>query len=176
MAGSVGQQAVRGERISRGYQNRTLPQFKKYDLGANAKGFVTSSYKKGLTPTEYFFHSMGGREGLVDTAVRTSRSGYMQRRLINALEDLKVMSDGTVRNTANNIIQFFYGDDGVDPTKSVQGNAVDYDKVINNILGFETDMETVIKGDIKEHFGYGEREIEIAESEPEENLDEGDTL
>ncbi|HEC82232.1 MAG TPA: DNA-directed RNA polymerase subunit A', partial [Thermoplasmatales archaeon] len=74
MAGCVGQQAVRGERIHRGYRNRTLPHFKKGSLGADARGFVSSSYKKGLTPTEYFFHSMGGREGLVDTAVRTSRS------------------------------------------------------------------------------------------------------
>src|SRR2546426_1460497 len=81
MAGSIGQQAVRGERLSRGYWNRTLPHFKKGDLGAEAKGFVKSSYKSGLHPTEYFFHAMGGREGLVDTAVRTSRSGYMQRRL-----------------------------------------------------------------------------------------------
>ncbi len=168
MAGSVGQQAVRGERISRGYQNRTLPHFKKYDLGAKAKGFVSSSYKKGLTPTEYFFHSMGGREGLVDTAVRTSRSGYMQRRLINALEDLKVISDGTVRNTANHIIQFSYGDDGIDPTKSVQGDASDYESIISNILGFEADnLKTIDKMKRKDHFGYGEREIELAESEPE---------
>ena len=91
MAGMVGQQAVRGERINRGYKDRTLPHFKWGDLGANAKGFVGHSYKQGLTPTEYFFHSMGGREGLVDTAVRTSRSGYMQRRLINAL-DLETIS------------------------------------------------------------------------------------
>ena len=80
MAGCIGQQAVRGERLSRGYWNRTLPHFRQGDLGAKAKGFVTNSYKSGLTPTEFFFHSMGGREGLVDTAVRTSRSGYMQRR------------------------------------------------------------------------------------------------
>ncbi|MCK5548148.1 MAG: DNA-directed RNA polymerase subunit A', partial [Thermoplasmata archaeon] len=81
MAGCIGQQAVRGERLARGYSSRTLPHFKRGDLGANARGFVKSSYKIGLNPTEYFFHSMGGREGLVDTAVRTSRSGYMQRRL-----------------------------------------------------------------------------------------------
>ena len=175
MAGSVGQQAVRGERISRGYQNRTLPHFKKYDLGAKAKGFVKSSYKEGLTPTEYFFHSMGGREGLVDTAVRTSRSGYMQRRLINALEDLKVMSDSTVRNTANNIIQFDYGDDGIDPTRSVQGEAVDFEKVISEIIGFESKEDKNLRQKEKEHFGYGEREIEISEPEPEvEDFGEGD--
>jgi len=134
MSGVVGQQAVRGERIHRGYQYRTLPHFKKGDLGASAKGFVASSYKKGLTPTEYFFHSMGGREGLVDTAVRTSRSGYMQRRLINALEDVKVEKDGTVRQAGGQIIQFIYGEDGVDPTRSLNGKSVDVDRIIEEIL------------------------------------------
>ena len=133
MSGCVGQQAVRGERIHRGYQYRTLPHFKKGDLGASAKGFVASSYKTGLTPTEYFFHSMGGREGLVDTAVRTSRSGYMQRRLINALEDVKVENDGTVRHSGGQIIQFMYGEDGVDPARSNNGNAVDVDRIITDI-------------------------------------------
>lgn len=134
MAGCVGQQAVRGERISRGYIGRTLPHFKKGDLGAKAKGFVASNYKKGLTPTEYFFHSMGGREGLVDTAVRTSRSGYMQRRLINAMENLKIEGDGTVRTTYGDIIQFSYGEDGVDPTKSIRGKAVDIDRIVKEVL------------------------------------------
>jgi len=133
MSGCVGQQAVRGERIHRGYQHRTLPHFKKGDLGASAKGFVASSYKLGLSPTEYFFHSMGGREGLVDTAVRTSRSGYMQRRLINALEDVKVEDDGTVRHAGGQIIQFIYGEDGVDPTKSVGGEAVDIKRIITDV-------------------------------------------
>ncbi|MHB8632678.1 MAG: DNA-directed RNA polymerase subunit A' [Thermoplasmatota archaeon] len=133
MAGLVGQQAVRGKRIHRGYERRTLPHFKWGDLGAEAKGFVAASYKTGLTPTEYFFHSMGGREGLVDTAVRTSRSGYMQRRLINALEDLKVASDGTVRNTAGTIIQFTYGEDGVDPTRSAGGEPVDYEQIFAEV-------------------------------------------
>jgi DNA-directed RNA polymerase subunit A' len=130
MAGCVGQQAVRGERINRGYLNRTLPHFPSGDLSGEAKGFVAASYKSGLTPTEYFFHSMGGREGLVDTAVRTSRSGYMQRRLINALEDIKVKEDGTVRGTTGSIIQFQYGADGVDPAKSIFGEAVDVDEII----------------------------------------------
>jgi DNA-directed RNA polymerase subunit A' len=133
MSGCVGQQAVRGERISRGYQYRTLPHFKKGDLGASAKGFVASSYKIGLTPTEYFFHSMGGREGLVDTAVRTSRSGYMQRRLINALEDVKVENDGTVRHSGGQIIQFTYGEDGVDPARSINGKAVDVNRIIADV-------------------------------------------
>ena len=130
MSGSIGQQAVRGERIQRGYQGRTLPHFQQGDLGAAAKGFVKSCYKSGLKPTEYFFHSMGGREGLVDTAVRTSRSGYMQRRLINALEDLKVLPDRTVRNTSGVIVQFKFGEDGVDPTRSARSDPIDYDDII----------------------------------------------
>jgi DNA-directed RNA polymerase subunit A' len=135
MAGAVGQQSVRGERLMRGYFNRTLPHFERGDLGAGARGFVSSSYKRGLSPTEYFFHSMGGRESLVDTAVRTSRSGYMQRRLINALEDLKVAEDRTVRNTAGTVIEFEYGEDGIDPTRSYQGAAVSLDEVVSQVLG-----------------------------------------
>jgi DNA-directed RNA polymerase subunit A' len=117
MSGSVGQQAVRGERIKRGYHMRTLSHFKKGDVSAKANGFVHSSFKRGLTPTEYFFHSMGGREGLVDTAIRTGRSGYMQRRLINALQDLYVHEDGSVRGDGDQIVQFAYGEDGIDPVK-----------------------------------------------------------
>ena len=135
MAGSIGQQAIRGERVSRGYNKRTLSHFNKDDLGAEAKGFVRSSYKQGLNPTEYFFHSMGGREGLVDTAVRTSRSGYMQRRLVNALEDLRVKYDGTVRNTANTVVQFRYGGDGIDPTRSKEGEGVDVEGVVSTVTG-----------------------------------------
>lgn len=134
MAGCVGQQAVRGERIHRGYKERTLPHFQKGDLGADAKGFVSNNYKKGLNPTEYFFHSMGGREGLVDTAVRTSRSGYMQRRLINALENLKMENDGTVRTTYGDIVQFQYGEDGVDPMKSVGGEPVDVSSIAEEVV------------------------------------------
>ena len=135
MAGAVGQQSVRGERLLRGYVHRTLPHFARGDLGADARGFVSSSYKRGLSPTEYFFHSMGGRESLVDTAVRTSRSGYMQRRLINALEDLKVAEDGTVRNTAGTVIEYKYGEDGIDPTRSYQGAPVSLDEVVSQVLG-----------------------------------------
>ena len=106
MAGCLGQQSVRGERIMRGYEDRTLPHFRRTELGAEAHGFIVNSYKSGLSPTEFFFHAIGGREGLVDTAVRTSQSGYLQRRMINALQDLKVAYDGTVRTTGGRIIQF----------------------------------------------------------------------
>ncbi|MHA1813142.1 MAG: DNA-directed RNA polymerase subunit A', partial [Candidatus Thorarchaeota archaeon] len=135
MAAVVGQQAVRGERIKRGYKGRTLPHFEKGDLGARARGFVTSSYKSGLDPIEYWFHAAGGREGLVDTAVRTSTSGYMQRRLMTALQDLKVETDGTVRTATGQIVQFKFGDDGVDPSKSDHGRAVNIDIAIEKVLG-----------------------------------------
>ncbi len=137
MAACIGQQSVRGERICRGYtySNRTLSHFKPGDLGAKARGFVRSSYKKGLSPVEFFFHAAGGREGLVDTAVRTSQSGYLQRRMINALQDLKVEYDGTVREqTSGALVQFRYGEDGVDPMRSYRGKAVDVKRLIREAL------------------------------------------
>jgi len=138
MAACVGQQAVRGQRISRGYRKRTLPHFRRGDLSPQARGFVVSSYRKGLNPIEFFFHAMGGREGLVDTAVRTSTSGYMQRRLINALQDVKVEYDGTVRNSLGDIIQFSYGEDGVDPARSDHGKAVNIEVIIERVLSQES--------------------------------------
>jgi DNA-directed RNA polymerase subunit A' len=117
MAAMVGQQAVRSKRLTRGYRGRTLPHFKKNDLGAAARGFVFGSFKTGLSPTEFFHHSMGGRESLVNTALRTARSGYMQRRLINALQDMVVAGDLSVRDSRGAVVQFKYGGDGCDPIK-----------------------------------------------------------
>jgi DNA-directed RNA polymerase subunit A' len=117
MGAMVGQQAVRSKRISRGYKHRPLLHYKKNDLGAEARGFVLSSFTTGLTPEEFFFHSMGGRESLVNTAIRTARSGYMQRRLINALQDLVVQKDKSVRDSRGVLVQFIYGGDGLDPMK-----------------------------------------------------------
>ncbi|MFW9864594.1 MAG: DNA-directed RNA polymerase subunit A' [Candidatus Thorarchaeota archaeon] len=133
MSAVVGQQAIRGERINRGYTNRsgrTLPHFKLNDLSPKSRGFVSSSYRNGLKPAEFFFHAMGGREGLVDTAVRTSQSGYMQRRLVNALQDMVVENDGTVRNSDKNIIQFRFGDDGIDAMHTDHGAAVNLDVLL----------------------------------------------
>lgn len=130
MSAVVGQQAIRGERINRGYSLRTLPHFKINDLSPKSRGFVSSSYRNGLKPEEFFFHAMGGREGLVDTAVRTSTSGYMQRRLVNALQDMVIENDGTVRNSDKNIIQFAFGDDGVDVTHTDHGDAVNLDVLL----------------------------------------------
>jgi len=133
MAAIVGQQSVRGKRIMRGYLERALPHFKWGDPSARARGFVDSSYRDGLDPMEFFFHSMGGREGLVDTAVRTQQSGYMQRRLINALEHLRIEYDGTVRNSTGEIIQLCYGEDGVDPAKSDHGKAVNVGRIVEQV-------------------------------------------
>ena len=137
MAGSIGQPKVRGKRLERGYQDRVLPHFPRGVKGAEEKGFVSSSFKQGLEPTEFFMLSVSGRESLVDTAVRTSKSGYMQRRLINAMDDLKVSEDenGSVRNTANRIIQFEYGEDGIDPARSRKGLPFDITKVLDDALG-----------------------------------------
>jgi DNA-directed RNA polymerase subunit A' len=129
----VGQQSVRGGRIDRGYIERTLPHFRKNELGAKARGFVHSSYKEGLDPIEFFFHAMGGREGLVDTAIRTAQSGYMQRRLVNALQDLKVRESGLVTDNRGMVIQTMFGEDGVDPAKSDYGKAADLDKLIDEM-------------------------------------------
>ncbi len=118
MAAMLGQQAVRGKRYKRGYRGRVLPHFKGKDLGAYARGFVGSSFMEGLTPTEYFFHAAGGRESIVNTAIRTARSGYMQRRLINALQDLYVDYDYSVKDSGGNLIQPVYGGDRVDPMRS----------------------------------------------------------
>jgi len=133
IAACVGQQSVRGGRIERGYSKRTLPHFQVGELGAKASGFVHSSYKKGLDPLEFFFHAMGGREGLVDTAIRTAQSGYMQRRLVNALQDLNVQPDGTVRDNRGVIIQTQYGEDGIDPAKSDYGKVADIDRMIDEM-------------------------------------------
>ncbi|QIB76360.1 DNA-directed RNA polymerase subunit A' [Halogeometricum borinquense] len=139
MAGCVGQQAVRGERINRGYEGRTLSHYQKEDLSAEAHGFVENSYRGGLTPREFFFHAMGGREGLVDTAVRTSKSGYLQRRLINALSELEAQYDGTVRDTSGTIVQFEFGEDGTSPVKvsSGEGDGIDVENITDRVLDAE---------------------------------------
>jgi DNA-directed RNA polymerase II subunit RPB1 len=117
MISCLGQQNVDGKRVPYGYEERTLPHFTKFDDGPEARGFVQNSFIQGLTPQELFFHAMGGRMGLIDTAVKTSQTGYIQRRLVKGMEDLKVEYDMTVRNNQNKIIQFQYGDDGTETTK-----------------------------------------------------------
>ena len=117
MMACLGQQAIEGKRVPYGFTDRTLPHYKKYDDSAEARGFIESSFIRGLTPQEFFFHAMSGREGLIDTAVKTADTGYIQRQLIKAMEDLTVQHDGTVRDANMNIVQFHYGEDGVMATK-----------------------------------------------------------
>ena len=147
MAGSIGQAKVRGKRLERGYQDRVLAHFRRGDRGGSQRGFISSSFKRGLEPTEFFMLSVSGRESLVDTAVRTAKSGYMQRRLINAMDDLKVYDDEmlSVRNTANRIIQFSYGEDGIDPARGVHGSPFNVDVVVDTALG--TSGMTVVKNE-----------------------------
>ena len=118
MISCLGQQNVDGKRIPYGFDSRTLPHFNKFDDSPAARGFIENSYISGLTAPELFFHAMGGRIGLIDTAVKTSQTGYIQRRLIKGLEDLKVEYDMTVRNNKGKIIQFSYGEDGFDSVKT----------------------------------------------------------
>lgn len=122
MSSCVGQETILGQRIKRGYYDRTLPHFKRGDLSSKSHGFVARGFKQALTPFEVFWNIMNGREGLMDKSLRTRKSGYMQRRLVNALQDLKVMDDSTIRGSTGQIVQFRAGEDGIDPAKSSWGD------------------------------------------------------
>jgi len=117
MISCLGQQNVDGKRIPYGFEQRTLPHYTKFDDSPGARGFVESSYINGLSPQELFFHAMGGRVGLIDTAVKTSTTGYIQRRIIKGLEDLMVNYDMTIRTNKSKIVQFAYGEDGIDTVR-----------------------------------------------------------
>ncbi|XP_022818149.1 DNA-directed RNA polymerase III subunit RPC1 [Spodoptera litura] len=116
MIACVGQQALNGKRVPNGFEDRSLPHFERHSKIPAARGFVENSFYSGLTPTEFFFHTMGGREGLVDTAVKTAETGYLQRRLVKSLEDLVLHYDMTVRNAMGEVVEFRYGSDGLDPS------------------------------------------------------------
>ncbi|KAM7490586.1 hypothetical protein LguiA_033507 [Lonicera macranthoides] len=135
MIACVGQQSVGGKRAPNGFIDRSLPHFKRMSKTPDAKGFVANSFYSGLTATEFFFHTMGGREGLVDTAVKTADTGYMSRRLIKALEDLSVHYDNTVRNASASIVQFTYGDDGMDPAQmeGKSGFPLNFDRLLSKV-------------------------------------------
>uniref|UniRef100_A0A8C9XW94 DNA-directed RNA polymerase subunit n=1 Tax=Sander lucioperca TaxID=283035 RepID=A0A8C9XW94_SANLU len=134
MIACVGQQAISGSRVPDGFENRSLPHFEKHSKLPAAKGFVADSFYSGLTPTEFFFHTMAGREGLVDTAVKTAETGYMQRRLVKSLEDLCSQYDLTVRSSTGDVIQFIYGGDGLDPA-AMEGKdePLEFKRVLDNM-------------------------------------------
>ncbi|SCU85781.1 LAME_0D02762g1_1 [Lachancea meyersii CBS 8951] len=122
MVAVVGQQIISGNRVPDGFQDRSLPHFLKNSKTPQSKGFVRNSFFTGLTPPEFLFHAISGREGLVDTAVKTAETGYMSRRLMKSLEDLSCQYDNTIRTSSNGIVQFTYGGDGLDPI-DMEGNA-----------------------------------------------------
>ena len=133
MAALVGQQVLRGTRIHLGYRDRTLSFFEQGSLDAESRGFVKNSYRSGLNPKEYFFHAMTGRDSLMDTALRTPKSGYLYRRLANALQDIRVEYDGTVRDANKRIIQFSYGDDGLDVSKT-EGGSINVKRIVKEVI------------------------------------------
>lgn len=155
MVACVGQQNIEGKRIPYGFTDRSLPHYKKFDDGAEARGFVESSFVKGLTPQEFFFHAMSGREGLIDTAVKTAETGYIQRQMVKAMEDLVTQNDGTVRDARMNIVQFHYGEDGLSSTKvETQGLPLNdmSEEDIRNLVGMRTvDWGTVLSADRTEN-------------------------
>jgi DNA-directed RNA polymerase beta' subunit len=158
MMACLGQTAIEGKRVPYGFTDRTLPHYKKYDDSAESRGFIESSFIRGLTPQQFFFHAMSGREGLIDTAVKTADTGYIQRQLIKSMEDLTVQHDGTVRDANNNIIQYHYGEDGVNPTK-IETQSLSIGKLsqeeIRNQFGM-TDVDwskVLLDGTIRENDG-----------------------
>lgn len=146
MIGCVGQQTVGGKRITYGFTERSLPHFSRLIETPEARGFVKNSFYSGLTATEFFFHTMGGREGIIDTAVKTADTGYMQRRLIKLIEDIGVMYDHTVRTCdRKDIVQFRYGDDGLDPMKTEENknpvNLRHLEEYVKNLLPTNLDTQ-----------------------------------
>ena len=134
MSSVVGQQAIGGKRIVGGYPGRVLSTFKKGDLSPASRGFVDKGYKQGMDPHEYFFSAMTGRDALMDTALRTPKSGYLYRRLSNALQDIRIEYDYTVRDARKKIIQFKYGEDGIDVSKS-DGGSIDVKRIVRQVKG-----------------------------------------
>ena len=140
MTACLGQQIIEGRRVPYGFNHRTLPHYTKFDDTSEARGFVHSSFQKGMNPLEFFFHAMAGREGIIDTAVKTSSTGYIQRKLMKALEDYKVTWSKCVKDAQNNIIQYLYGDDNAD------GISLEYQSVpATNITDFEEEYTNIPK-------------------------------
>lgn len=154
MMSCLGQQIISGQRVLDDFIDRTIPHFRHHSLEPAAKGFVVNSFFTGLEPYEFFFHTMGGREGLVDAAVKTAETGYLQRRLVKSLEDAVVAYDGTVRVGDGSILQFVYGDDGLDPLAMEKEDfPIDLKRVSNEIMARmrENPLITPALAEIKLH-------------------------
>ncbi|MBW3019841.1 DNA-directed RNA polymerase subunit A' [Candidatus Woesearchaeota archaeon] len=133
MGACVGQQVMRGGRLHQGYEGRTLSVFKKGSLDSKAHGFIKDGFRKGLDPSEFYFQAMVGRDSLMDTALRTPKSGYLYRRLVNAMQDFKIEYDGTVRDASQKIVQFKYGEDGIDVSKSEKGK-INVKRIVQEVM------------------------------------------
>jgi len=154
MVALLGQQLIEGKRVQYTLQDRTLPHFARYDDGVESRGFVQNSFMNGLLPAEFFFHAQAGREGLIDTAVKTSDTGYIQRRLMKTMEDQHVEHDGTVRNVTGSIVQFAYGEDGIDSI-AVEGQTCDLsnmamEEVYRNFAMSPADVNPFMKTEVTE--------------------------
>lgn len=162
--GCVGQQNVQGARIKYGFGQRTLPHFAKDDLGMESRGFVENSYLRGLAPAEFFFHAMCGREGIIDTACKTSETGYIQRRLVKAMESVMAQYDSTLRNSKGCVVSFLYGEDGMDGQRIEQQKfdtyklpAVDFAR--KYLLDFNSDFVGQLTSGPEESTYYMTREV-----------------
>lgn len=129
---NLGQQVLEGRRVPVMVSGKTLPSFKPFETKVRAGGYITDRFLTGIKPQEYYFHAMAGREGLIDTAVKTSRSGYLQRCLIKGMEGLKVQYDSSIRDDDGSMVQFLYGEDGLDVTK--QKHLTDFKFLAENYL------------------------------------------
>ncbi|KAL0239016.1 hypothetical protein PCE1_004707 [Barthelona sp. PCE] len=171
MVACVGQQTVSGKRAPEGFIDRTLPHFPMYSREPDAKGFVANSFYSGMVATEMFFHTMAGREGLVDTAVKTAETGYMQRRLMKSLDDLSVKYDGSVRASTGRFVQPKYGDDMVDPkSRQDTDNPIHYDRLLTTIKNtypdeneatIDIDHFEAIKRDLHKYFDGLDNEFDV---------------
>lgn len=152
MMALLGQQLIAGNRVQYTLQDRTLPHFPRYDDGAESRGFVENSFISGLRPAEFFFHAMAGREGLIDTAVKTSDSGYIQRKLVKTMEDLHVEYDGTVRNVNNSVIQFHYGGDGIDSVsvevQPCELGVMTMEQIYRDFAASKSDFDGIVTEDV----------------------------
>ena len=148
IAGCVGQSLLDGQRIKKRIADRTLPIFHQNDDSAKARGFVSSNLVDGLKGHEFFFHTMSGREGLIDTAIKTAESGYIQRKLVKSLEDMYVNYEGMIRTANGILVQYLYGDSGIDQQKQteVKINLINYnDTMIQEKFIFTDDMMKKLK-------------------------------
>lgn len=173
IVGMIGQQEIDGDWIENQLYRRTLPHFYRDDLRPEAHGFVENSFMSGLNPAEYWFHAQEGRVGIITKAIKTAETGYIQRKLIKILEDLRICYDGTVRNASNMIIQTVYGNDGFDACYLESQNMAflnyNMDQLCNKYR--HTDLlhlKSVISEDAWESFNQNQFGKELLEEEFEQ--------